>query len=93
MPQAKPSTSYLEDYYKHVHEDDLDPCQTPDMLLLNAVQHDHPDRVRLVKMLLRRRVPLQELWPDTGETALHMAVQSGDAQVRRTAFDHECRNV
>jgi hypothetical protein len=53
----------------------------PDMLLVNAVRHDHPDRARLVEMLLQRGVPLEKEWPRTGQTALHIAVNQADAQV------------
>jgi hypothetical protein len=52
------------------------------MLLLNAVQIDDlPHNARLVEMLLQRKVPLEEVWEQTGETALSMAVTYDDVEV------------
>lgn len=36
----------------------------------------------LLKMLSNSGAPLDEIWPETGETALHMAVGFGELQVR-----------
>jgi hypothetical protein len=66
------------------------------MLLLNAVQiDDPPHNARLVEMLLQRNVPLEEIWEQTGETALSMAVTYDDVEVSSCIlrFGHGLRCV
>lgn len=61
------------------------PQLRPEMLLLNAVQcEEYPERPMLLQLLLARGgdVLLEEVWPDTGETALCMAVGYDDIEVR-----------
>jgi hypothetical protein len=83
--QAVPDETYETEWAAAVEEGDGNAGTQPDMLLVNAVQHDHPhdhpDRVRLVEMLLQRGVPLEKDVVGTWQTALHFAVCQGDTEV------------
>lgn len=52
-------------------------------LAMTALASKSAAATRLVELLLLRGVPLEAEWPDTGETALSMAVKLNDAQVGR----------
>lgn len=85
--QATPGPSYAQ-ALKRVITQAQDTLQ-PQLLLLNAIQMEDPAgnavNARLVEMLLARNVPLEEVWPDSGETPLLMAAALDDAAVRRHA--------
>ncbi|WIA41847.1 hypothetical protein OEZ86_009173 [Tetradesmus obliquus] len=56
----------------------------PRMLLLNAVQMNEPDIApRLVQALLAQKALLEEVWQESGETALLMAVADDDVELVR----------
>jgi hypothetical protein len=81
--QVLPGPSYFKAYANAEEEPAYN--LLPKMLLLNAVQIDHPPvNARLVELLLQCQVPLEEVWPQSGETALGMAVSYDDAEVRCT---------
>jgi hypothetical protein len=57
------------------------------MLLINTlVYKDALERMKVIELLLKGGVPLETVWEDSGETALHMAVVMNDAQVIFEAF-------
>eukprot|EP00775_Hariotina_reticulata_P004639 gene4639-4892_t len=59
-----------------------EPALWPEMLLLNAVQcSEVPANIQLVHELLAQWVPLEEVWAQTGETALLMAVNYDDVEM------------
>jgi hypothetical protein len=71
-----------------------DPDLSPEMLLVNAMQHEGPDRARLVEMLLQRGPPpLEATSSKLGETALSAAAWLGDAEVRKGVVQVALSNV
>lgn len=57
----------------------------PQDLVCNAMLCEAKDNGAhhlLLKVLSTSGAPLDEIWPETGETALHMAVGFGELQVR-----------
>lgn len=63
----------------------------PSLLLVNAMRFGGPGRARLAEALLARGVPLETVCPETGGTALHLAVTYMDAQVGRLSCG--CRRI
>lgn len=78
--QVLPSDSYFAAYG---NADEAPQAKLlPRMLLLNAVQMNEPDIApRLVQALLAQKAPLEEVWQESGETALLMAVADDDVEV------------
>jgi hypothetical protein len=87
--QVLPGPSYFKAYSDAAEEP---PSHLlPKMLLLNAVQcEEPPHNARLVELLLQRNVPLEEIWEQTGETALSMAVSYDDVAVRTRVLNLCC---
>lgn len=87
--QVLPGDSYWEAFD---NADENPPANLhPRNLLLNAVQIDHASvNARLVEALLQRGMPLEEVWQQSGETALLMAVAYDDIEVRRCAMSLYC---
>jgi hypothetical protein len=68
LSQVVPSDDHHKYWVAYADPAEIKPELHPDMLLVNAVARDHPDRTRLVEMLLQRGVPLESVprqWADS----------------------------
>lgn len=91
--QALPSEDCTQHWLAHAARSEMQAELHPSLLLVNAVQWNHPEQAALVKALLDRKVPLEAVCPESGQTALHMAACQADAQVKCENVNVKCEDV
>jgi hypothetical protein len=80
VAQVLPGPAWRE-LYDNVDDEEFDALLHPDMLLVNAMASKDHRRAYFVEELVQGGVPLESVYPESGDTALGMAVTLNDVQV------------